>query len=111
MNAKWIAAAAGALAVTFAASADAQRPGWQGGWHVIGLKVVNGGTDTDAIYTPGRQNFRQLRVCAYNAPLRMRDFDVYFANGGHQDVNTRERLGAGTCTRAIGLNGRGRDIT
>ena len=111
MQATWIAAAAGVLAVTFAASADAQRPGWFQGWRVIGYKVVNGGSDTDWINTPGAHRYRQVRVCAFNAPLHMRDMDIYYANGGHQDVNTRDVLRPGTCTRAIDLNGRGRDIS
>lgn len=111
MQSKWIAAAAAALAVTLAASADAQRHGWFQGWRVIGTKVVNGGSDTDWIYTPGAVRYRQLRICAFNAPLTMRDVDVYFRNGGHQDVDTRDILRPGTCTRDIDLNGRARDIT
>ena len=111
MQAKWIAAAAGVLVATFAASADAQRPGWFQGWRVIGYKVVNGGSDTDWINTPGARRYHQVRVCAFNAPLNMRDLDIYYANGGHQDVNTRDILRPNTCTRAIDLNGRGRDIS
>ena len=45
-----------------------------------------------------------------NAPLRLRDFDIRFANGGRQDVNTRAVLPAGTCTRAVDLRGNRRDI-
>jgi hypothetical protein len=111
MRSKWIAAAAAACAATFATSAGAQHgPGWFQGWRVIGQKVVNGGSDTDNIYTPGAVRYRQLRVCAFNAPLGMRDMDVYFANGGHQDVATRDILRPGTCTRVIDLNGHARDI-
>jgi hypothetical protein len=45
-----------------------------------------------------------------NAPLRLRDFDIRFANGGRQDVDTRAVLKAGTCTRAVDLKGNRRDI-
>jgi hypothetical protein len=45
-----------------------------------------------------------------NAPIHIRDFDIRFENGGRQDVNTRARLGAGRCTRAIDLRGNRRDI-
>ena len=108
MRAKWIAAGA---ALCLASSAAAQYgPGWFQGWRVIGYKVVNGGSDTDWIYTPGAWRYRQIRLCAFNAPLNMRDVDIYYANGGHQDVDTRDRLNPGTCTRAIDLNGRGRNI-
>ena len=81
------------------------------GWHVIGAKVVNGRRDTDNIYTPGRQAFRQIRLCAFNAPLRMRDMRVYYRNGGRQDVGVRQFIRAGTCTRNIDLRGRVRDIS
>ena len=81
------------------------------GWRTIAYKTISGGTDTDRIYAPGRQRYTRLRLCSLNAPIRMRDFDVYFANGGHQDVRTRDRLGPGSCTRAIDLNGGRRDIT
>lgn len=109
MRLTWIAA--GAALFALASSADAQYgPGWFQGWRVIGYKVVNGGSDTDWIYTPGTWRYHQIRLCAFNAPLTMRDVDIYYANGGHQDVDTRDRLNPGTCTRAVDLNGRGRNI-
>ncbi len=40
----------------------------------------------------------------------MYDLDVFFNNGGHQDVSVRERINPGRCTRAIDLNGGDRDI-
>jgi hypothetical protein len=103
--------------ITLAPAASAQPQGrhhwnqWHGGWRVIGHKTVNGASDSDLIRTPGARRFSHLRLCAFVAPLRMRDFDVYFANGGHQDVRTREVIGAGSCTRAIDLKGGARDIS
>jgi hypothetical protein len=111
MQSKWIAAAAVVGAATLAAPSEAQRhPGWFMGWRIIGTKVVNGARDSDTIYTPGARRFRQIRVCVQGGPIVLRDLDLYFANGGHQDVRTRERLNAGTCTRDINLNGRWRDL-
>jgi len=113
MQSKWLVATVATCAMMMASSADAQRGSlsWFHGWRVIGTKVVNGGSDTDWIYTPGRYRYHQIRVCAFNAPLNMRDIDIYYANGGHQDVDTRDILRPGTCTRSIDLNGRGRDIS
>lgn len=105
-----ICLALGATALVLPAIAEAQ-PRRPANWQVIGFKVVNGAADTDTIRLPGQQRFSQLRLCAYNAPLRLRDFDVRFENGGRQDVSTRERINPGTCTRAIDLTGRRRDIT
>lgn len=81
------------------------------GWRTIAYKTISGGTDTDRIYAPGRQRYARLRLCSLNAPIRLRDFDVYYANGQREDIRTRDRLGPGSCTRAIDLRGGRRDIT
>jgi endonuclease YncB( thermonuclease family) len=86
------------------------RPPYQSHWQVIGNKTVNGARDSDVITVPGRRMFRQIRLCGVNAPLRLRSFNVFFANGGHQRVATRELIAAGTCTRDISLQGGARDI-
>ena len=78
-------------------------------WRVIGFKTVDG-HDSDTINLPGDRRFRQIRLCAYNAPLRMRDLDVRFDNGRRQDVVVRSRINPGTCTRNIDLQGERRDI-
>jgi len=81
------------------------------GWHVVGYKTVNGRRDTDTINLPGRQAFRQVRLCAFNAPLHMRDLRVYYRNGGRQDFRVRQYIAPGTCTRNIDLRGQVRDIS
>ena len=72
--------------------------------------AVNG-RDSDAIRVPGTARYRQLRVCVYGGPIQMRDVDVRFRNGGHQDIGTRSLMRAGTCTRTLDLRGRARDVT
>ena len=97
-----------ALSLVGADMAVAQQ--FDPGWKVIGFRTVRPGTDTDWISTPGALRFRQLRLCAENAPISIIDVDVHFANGGHQDFNFANVLGAGGCTRALNLDGRRRDI-
>jgi hypothetical protein len=41
----------------------------------------------------------------------MRDVDVRFRNGGHQDIGTRQLMRAGTCTRKLDLRGARHDVT
>jgi hypothetical protein len=101
-----IAASAAALAI--AAPASAQR--WNDyGWRTIAYKTVDG-RDSDTINVRGHYRQRAVRICAMNAPIHLRDFDIRFENGRTQDANTRARLGAGRCTRAIDLRGNTRDI-
>lgn len=103
-----LAAATAAATITAAVPAEAQR--WNDrGWRTLGYTRVDG-RDSDTIYLPGRTRQREIRLCAMNQPLRLRDFDIRFENGRRQDVNTRAILRAGTCTRAVDLRGNRRDI-
>jgi hypothetical protein len=100
--------ATAAAAVAIATPASAQR--WNDrSWRTIAYKTVDG-RDTDTIRLPGRTRQVAVRLCAMNAPIHLRDFDIRFENGRTQDANTRARLGAGRCTRAIDLRGNRRDI-
>lgn len=96
----------GTLAIAIAAPAFAQAR-----WSTVGYKTVGLGTDRDTIRVRGNDRSRQVRLCTFNRPIRLLDFDITYANGGRQDAATRERLGAGQCTRGIDLNGRRRNIS
>ena len=105
-----ILAAAG-LGATLAAAAPADAQRWNDrGWRTVGFTTVDG-RDSDTINLPGVTRQRSIRLCAINQPLGLRDFDVRFANGRRQDINTRPILRPGTCTRAVDLRGNRRDIT
>ena len=105
-----LAAATAAATVVAMAPASAQQWRWnENGWRTIGYTRVDG-RDSDRINLPGVTRQRAIRLCAMNQPLRLRDFDVRFANGGRQDVNTRAVLPPGRCTRAVDLRGNRRDI-
>ena len=105
-----LAAAGVASTVLAVAPASAQFGRWTDrGWRTVAYTRVDG-RDTDTIRMRGHIRERAIRVCAINAPLNLRDFDIRFENGGHQDVRVRQRIGAGTCTRNIDLAGNRRDI-
>lgn len=107
-----IALAAGVAAIAATGLAGEASAQWlPRGWHVVGYKTVNGRHDTDNIYIPGRQAFTQIRLCAFNAPLHMRDLRVFYGNGARQDVGVRQFIAPDTCTRNIDLRGRYRDIS
>ena len=102
---------AGAAATLVAvAPASAQFGRWtERGWRTVAYTRIDG-RDTDTIRLRGHVRERAIRVCAINQPLNLRDFDIRYANGRRQDVNTRAVLRAGTCTRAVDLRGGRRDI-
>lgn len=79
-------------------------------WVQIAERVVTDRYDVDVINMPGNVMFRRIKVCVYNNPVHFYDFDIYFRNGGHQDVSVRQRINAGECTRVIDLNGGRRNI-
>jgi hypothetical protein len=103
-----LGAATAAATLVMAAPADAQR--WVGNWRTIAYERVNG-RDTDTIRVPTTLRYRQLRLCVYGGPIRMRDVDVRFRNGGRQDIGTRRLMRASTCTRNLDLRGNFRDVT
>jgi len=79
-------------------------------WDLLGERVVSDRMDHDVIGVPGHQRYRQIKICVYRHPVRVYDVDVFFRNGGHQDVSVRSRINPGDCTRNIDLNGNRRDI-
>lgn len=105
-----LGAAAAAATLVSVAPAEAQHGRWNDrGWRTVGYTRVDG-RDSDTIRLPGRSRQSAIRLCAINQPLHLRDFDIRFENGRKQDVNTRDVLRAGTCTRAVDLRGNRRDI-
>jgi hypothetical protein len=106
-----VLAAAGVAATLVAVTpAAAQYGHWRDrGWRTVAYTRVDG-RDTDVIRLRGHIREGAIRICAINQPLHLRDFDIRYQNGRHQDVNTRAVLRAGSCTRAVDLRGGRRDI-
>ena len=76
----------------------------------INLKLIANVLDRDTISVRGNERHRQIRLCVERSPLRMRDLKVVFNNGAVQDVSVRRRFAPKSCTRAIDLKGRRRNI-
>jgi hypothetical protein len=102
--------AALATLATTPAAAQRWRHNGRNVWRTIAYTQVNG-RDRDTIRVPGTARYRQLRVCVFDGSIDMRDVDVWFRNGGHQDIGTRSLMRSGTCTRNLDLRGRRRDVT
>ena len=79
-------------------------------WDQIAQRNVTDHVDIDTVNLPGNREFRRVKLCAFRHPVHVIDIDIFFRNGGHQDVNTVWRLNPGDCTRAIDLDGGSRNI-
>jgi hypothetical protein len=79
-------------------------------WEEIGYQQADMVLDRDIVKVRGADWHKSIRLCVEQRPLRLRDLDVKFANGGKQDVQVRQLIGAGSCTRAINLRGNRRNI-
>ena len=101
------------IAATLLAAATAGTTAVQAksGWSLIGFKTVGIGTDSDHIDVNSNRVFRQLQLCAFDAPVEMKDFDVFYRNGTMESLSVRSVIAAGTCTRNIDLRGGKRHIT
>lgn len=79
-------------------------------WDVVGVREVSDHAERDTIVLEGDRHFTRIKLCVFRNPVEIHDLDVHFRNGGHQDVDVRERIAPGSCTRAIDLEGGHRDI-
>ncbi|MBL9095784.1 MAG: hypothetical protein JNK07_02565 [Alphaproteobacteria bacterium] len=79
-------------------------------WDEVATREVTDRYDVDVVNLPGNRTFARVKVCVYGNPVHFYDFDIFFRNGGHQDVPVRSRINAGECTRVIDLKGGRRNI-
>ena len=79
-------------------------------WDEIATREVTDRYDVDVVNLPGDRKFARVKVCVLHNPVHFYDFDIFFKNGGHQDVSVRARINPGECTRAIDLKGGRRNI-
>ncbi|MBI1366244.1 MAG: hypothetical protein GC153_09860 [Alphaproteobacteria bacterium] len=99
-----VIAAGAALVATAAAASPAAA------WVEIGQRNVADHADRDVIAVGGHARYRQIKICVYRNPVRFYDVDVFFENGGRQEVRIAARVNPGRCTRVIDLKGAARDI-
>lgn len=105
MNLKLTTLIAGLATLTLSATMASAAP-----WEQIGYQQADMNRDRDRIVVRGNDRHRQIRLCVERQPLRMRDMNVDFANGGNQSVALRQRFQPGSCTRVVDLRGRARNV-
>lgn len=79
-------------------------------WTQVGAREVRDRVEQDTIALQDHRAFGQVRFCVSGNPVHFRDVDVFFRNGGHQDVALAARINPRQCSRIIDLDGGQRDI-
>ncbi|MCE3294388.1 MAG: hypothetical protein K0R65_102 [Crocinitomicaceae bacterium] len=80
------------------------------GWHKIGETTVSFERERDEILVIGADKFAQLQFKVTEAPIDLRQMEVYYENGDKQPVTIRETVKAPGESRVIDLNGGERTI-
>jgi len=78
---------------------------------LLGSRKVNFGADHDTINCNLRDGtFHAIRIEVEGSEMEMWDVDVFFLNGGHEDIATRHEFREGSWSRRIDLRGGARGI-
>lgn len=80
------------------------------GWDFLGSRVVSHSAERDRVSAQSARRYTQVKLCTSNRAVRLYEVDVVFRNGARQDLQVRNVLRPGECTRAIDLRGNSRDI-
>jgi hypothetical protein len=86
------------------------HPAPPGSWQVLATAVVDLDRERDEFRVTGADSFRRLRVHAVDAGIDMRDMDVIYENGGHEDIQVRSTIQRGESTRPLDLQGGSRRL-
>jgi len=82
----------------------------QTGWGIIGAGVADPQATAGTIAPRTTDPVREFMFCVEDAAVRFRGVTIRFADGAPQQVGFRDRLAAGRCGRALGVQARGRAI-
>jgi len=102
-----------AVAGSFSA-ANAQQPAVitsdKTGWHKIGETTVNFQKEKDEILVLGADRFASIKFKVTDAPIDLKDLEVYYESGDKQDVKINMPIKMAGESRVIDLNGGERNL-
>jgi len=75
------------------------------GWYKIGEANVDFSRDRDEIIVLGADKFKSIKLKVINAPIDLKDLEVYFETGKRQDVKINASLKAAGESQVIDLEG------
>ena len=75
------------------------------GWYKIGQANVDFKRDRDEIVVLGADKFKSIKLKVINAPIDLKDLEIYFETGNRQDVKINASLKAAGESEVIDLVG------
>src|SRR6185436_17052352 len=75
------------------------------GWHKIAVRTVNFAKDRDEVVVVGSDRFSAIKFIVSDAPIDLKDLEVFYESGDKQDIQVRTPVLAGKESRVIELNG------
>jgi hypothetical protein len=79
-------------------------------WHKLGETTVNFSTDKDEINVTGADKFAALKFKVMDVPIHLMDLEVFFDDGGKQNININFPIKPQGESRVIELQGGERDL-
>lgn len=80
------------------------------GWHKIGETTVNFQKEKDEILVVGADRFASIKFKVTDAPIDLKDLEVYYESGDKQDVKINMPIKMAGESRVIDLNGGERNL-
>jgi hypothetical protein len=81
------------------------------GWYKIGVTNVDLKRDRDEIVVLGADQFKSIKLKVINAPIDLKDLEIYYETGSKQDVNINKSFQAAGESGVIDLvNGETRSL-
>jgi hypothetical protein len=80
------------------------------GWHKIGEITASFKMDRESIIVYGRDEFTKLKLKVTDAPINIEKVQVFFEEGGSQELAVASELQAGGETRTIDLDGSNKEL-
>jgi hypothetical protein len=100
-----------AMAVVYgSASAQAVVVSDKTGWHKIGSRTIDFKNDKDEITVMGADKFSSIKFMVKDAPVNLKDVQVYYETGDKQDISVNSPIGPSMESKSYNLNGGERSL-
>jgi len=80
------------------------------GWHKIGSRTIDFKNDQDEMTIMGADKFSSIKFKVNDAPVNLKDVEVYYESGEKQDIAVNSPIGPSLESKAFNLDGGERSL-